>query len=91
MLMRKSVGPYSQYAKTSPTGITAQISKRYGAGIHFLIPNTQGVGAGKSKKYCTLKEFKERGMKIEHIDLNNVWKELDYFIEPIKERDVFSF
>ena len=47
--LRKEVGPFSQYEKTSPTSLPAQISKVYGSGIHFLIPNTRMVGVGKSK------------------------------------------
>jgi len=90
-LMRKEVGPWESYKATSPNSMPAQISKMYGAGIHFLIPNTKNMGAGKSKKLCLLKDFKERGLTIDHIDVSNVWSELDYFIKAPIKKDIFSF
>jgi hypothetical protein len=88
--MRKEVGPLSQYKK-SPNGIQAQISKVYGSGIHFLIPNNKHIGIGKKVKYCNIDEFKKYDMKISDIDFTNFWKELNYFIKPKKEYDLFSF
>jgi len=57
-----------------------QISKQYGAGIHYLIPNKK-IGVGKDKKYCLLSEFKDNNMIINDIDLTNVISELTYFIK----------
>lgn len=90
MVMRKVVGPLSEY-NNSPNGIQAQISAKYGSGIHFLIPNLKGLGVGKGKSMCTLQEFQERKCKIEDIDLENVWNELDYFIKPPVVVNIFQF
>ena len=89
IVMRKEVGVFDSY--TSKTCSTAQISKRYGAGIHFLIPNNKKVGAGTTKKFCTLEEFKENKMGIDDIDLDNVWKELEYFVKPVVVKNVFEY
>jgi len=88
-VMRKNVDHHRNYKSSS--SLSAQISAKYGAGIHFLIPNNKSVGVGKKKKFCTLEEFKERSFKIEHIDLDNVWKELDYFIKPVVTAKLFDF
>ena len=85
---RYEVGPVSQYEK-SPTGIHAQISKQYGPGVHFLIPNNR-MGVGKDKKYCTLQEFKDNGLRFDHINLDNVWSELHYFIQEPKAFKLFE-
>lgn len=89
--MRKDVGHFEQYKEKSPTSLPAQISQRYGSGIHFLIPNLRGIGVGKGKHYCSIEEFKKHNMTIDHIDLDNVWKELNYFIKPVKTKTVFDF
>lgn len=88
--MRKEVGPQSQYAN-APTTIQAQISNKYGEGIHFLIPNTKGIGIGKGKSFCTMEEFKKHNLKIDHIDLDGVYSELEYFTKAPVTRDIFSF
>lgn len=64
-----------------------QISDAYGAGQHFLIPNSAdiGVGRGKSTKkkkavrYCTIEEFKENKLSIEDIDLRKLVAHLKVF------------
>ena len=89
--MRKDVGNYEQYRETSPGCISAQITKKYGSGIHFMIPNKRGVGVGKGKQYCTVEEFKAHNLNIDHIDLDNVWKELDYFLKPVITKGIFDF
>ena len=89
--MRKKVYAYSAYEKTSPTGLSAQIALRYGAGIHFLIPNMKGLGCGKGKSYCTTEEFLNNKMTVKDINLDNVWKELEYFIKEISVKTVFDF
>ena len=88
--LRKDVGTLEQYKK-SPTGLQAQISQKYGSGIHFLIPNTKNIGVGKGKSYCTEDEFKERKLNWTHIDTTGIWKELDYFIKPQKVISIFDF
>jgi hypothetical protein len=88
--MRKEVGSLQQYKK-SLTGIQAQISKQYGPGIHFLVPNLRNIGVGKKIKYCTDEEFKKYKMDIGDIDFTNFWKELNYFIEEKKPITLFSF
>jgi len=87
--MRKEVGNFEQYK--APTCLAAQIAKRYGPGIHFLIPNTAGIGIGKGKHFCTLEEFQENKLRIDHIDLSNVWMELEYFIKPVVTKNIFDF
>lgn len=81
-----NVGSLNSYkVKTS---LHYQISKKYGIGKHFLIPNLKEVGVGKSKstknkigvRYCTIKEFKENGLKIEDIDIFQLIKHLKPFI-----------
>jgi len=89
--MRKDVGNFEQYKEKSPTCLSAQITQKYGPGIHFLIPNTKGIGVGKGKKYCTVEEFKAHKMNIDHINLDNVWNELNYFIKPVKVKGIFDF
>lgn len=89
--LRKDVGTFEQYAAKSPNSLPAQIARKHGPGIHFLIPNKNGVGVGKGKSYCTIEEFKKNHLKVEHVDLSNVWRELYYFIKPVKTVDIFSF
>lgn len=80
--IRYSVNKFDFYKLS--TQLQAQISKKYGSGIHFLIPNKKfGVGIGK--KFCTYKEFIENNLLINDIDLTNTWSDLDYFI---KEEDI---
>jgi hypothetical protein len=85
--MRKEVGPMAQYVK-STTSMPAQISQRYGAGIHFLIPNIRNIGVGKEMKYCSDEEFKQYKMDLSDIDFTNFWKELNYFIKEKKTLDL---
>lgn len=84
---RYPVNPVETYANDS---IQAQISAKYGAGIHFLIPNSR-YGIGKDKKYCTIDEFKEHNLRLSDIDYSVVWSELNYFIEPEKVFDLNHF
>jgi len=88
--LRKDVGDIKQYSK-SMTGLQAQINIKYGAGIHFLIPNTRNIGVGKGKKYCTVEEFKQHKLKVSDIDLTNFWMELDYFIKPPITKNIFDY
>jgi DNA polymerase elongation subunit (family B) len=88
--LRKDVGPLEDYKK-SPNGLQAQISAKYGQGIHFLIPNLKGVGVGKGKSYCTIEEFHKHNLRLEHIDLENVFNELEYFTKSTVNVNIFSF
>jgi len=90
MCMRKSVKKIEHYSN-SLGGIQAQITKKYGPGIHFLIPNTRGVGVGNSIKLCTLDEFKDRNFTISDIDMSGVWSELSYFIKPQIKKNIFEY
>jgi len=89
-LMRKEVGEFEQYVK-APTSLPAQISKKYGSGIHFLIHNLKRIGIGKGKFYCKIDEFKANNMKVQDIDLSNVWQELHYFIKPVVPNNIFNY
>jgi len=86
---RKQVDNISAY-KTE-TSLQYQISKKYGPGTHFLIPNIKGLGIGKGKHFCTMEEFKEKGLTIDDIDLDNFWKELEYFLKPPVTKNIFDF
>jgi len=88
-VMRREVGHFEQYK--SQTSLPAQIAKKYGSGIHFLIPNTKGIGVGKGKNFCTMEEFKANNLRLEDINLDNVWKELEYFIKPVVTKNIFDF
>lgn len=88
--MRKDVNVFERYEK-SENSMPAQISKKYGEGVHFMIPNLKCIGVGKGKSLCTLEEFKSHELTIDDIDLSNVWSELSYFIEPVKVKTLFNF
>ena len=74
------------------TSLQHQISEKYGEGRHFLIPNTKGIGIGKSKstkkkigvRYCSLKEYKKNNLVIDDIDISKLIKWLKSFIEKTK-------
>ena len=60
--------------------IQAQISKAYGFGEHWLVPNNIIGKVGKTKKYCNIEEAKD--LSLDDLDLNKVWDtELCIFIE----------
>jgi len=63
------------------TSLQYQISQRYGSGKHTLIPNTSGVGVGRSDKlkYCTLSEFREHNLTEENISIERMLKYLKPF------------
>ena len=88
--MRKNVNDLSFYKK-SMTGIQAQISKKYGPGIHFLIPNVRNIGVGKGIRYCSVEEFEKYKMSISDIDFTNFWKELNYFVKKQQYCSMFDF
>ena len=88
-LMRKEVGLLNDYK--SKTCLAAQIAGKYGAGIHFLIPNLKGMGIGKGKSFCTLDEFNAAKLTVNDIDTKNFWLELDYFIKPVTTKNIFEY
>jgi len=87
--LRYNVGSIQQYEK-SPNGIYAQIARKHGHGLHFLIPNNK-IGVGKGKHYCTVEEFKQNNMTQEDIVLDNIWRELNYFIKPVVIKNIFDY
>jgi DNA polymerase elongation subunit (family B) len=58
--------------------LQAQIATRYGVGNHLLLPNRY-IGAGKSVKYCTIKEFKDKQLNVNALVLNKFWSEMEIF------------
>ena len=66
-------------------GLHAQLSIKYGAGIHYLIKN-KIMGVGKGVKYCKMEEFKGT---IKDLDIGQVLSQLDNFI-IIKEQKTKS-
>lgn len=88
--MRKEVGSEEQYERCT-TSLPAQICKKYKSGIHFLIPNTKGIGVGKGKSFCSVEEFRANRMTFKDIDISNVMAELNYFIKDVPQKDIFSF
>jgi len=69
------------------SSIQYQISEKYGQGRHFLIPNKKGIGIGKEKntkkrlgiRHCSIQEFKDKGLKINDIDLKHLLGHLKAF------------
>ncbi len=74
-----------QYKTTH--NIQAQISKRYGPGVHKLIPNRY-YGVGKKVHYCTIPEFKQQGLLYSAIILNKLWSELAPFLNYVPKESV---
>lgn len=74
--------PLEEYKSESQ--LQAQISKKYGPGVHYLITNNQ-YGVGKGKKYCTVKEYEEQGLTTDAIDLTKFWSEMEMFIKDKPE------
>ena len=83
---RFSVKPADVYKLESQ--MQAQISKKLGAGIHFLIPVKKDVKIkgeivtmGIKKKYIESGDFKKAKLTISDIDTSKVWAEIGYFIK----------
>ena len=62
--------------------LQAQIAKRYGEGIHLLLPNKY-IGVGQSIRYCTIEEFDVKGLNLNALVLNKFWSEMEYFVNYI--------
>jgi DNA polymerase elongation subunit (family B) len=73
-----------------------QISKKYGPGRHFLIPNKKNVGVGLSKstkkkigiRHCTMKEFNENNLKIDDINLTHLLSHVKSFYERNEPKEI---
>jgi DNA polymerase elongation subunit (family B) len=81
------VQPYDSYKKPE-SQIHAQISKEYfnGAdGVIKLIANDKIGKVGKGKKYATIDEVKEAKLKVNDLDFEKLWSELEPFTQHIKE------
>lgn len=82
------VNTCSSYKNASQ--IQAQISKAYfdgNDGVIKLIKNTKIGKVGKGLKYCTIQEALDSKLKVEDLDLDKLWNELEPFVEykePIK-------
>jgi hypothetical protein len=83
---RFSIKPFDSYKLASQ--MQAQISKKLGPGIHFLIPVKRDiydsgkiVTMGIGKKYIESDDFKKYKLSIQDIDFSKVWAELSYFIK----------
>ena len=50
----------------------------------YSIVNTSG-------RYLSIQDLRIMLSPRERIDLDNVWKELDYFIKPVKVKGIFDF
>ena len=85
------IKPYDTYkipeGQTEPSTIYAQISKGYfnkGSGVINLIKNKKIGNAGKGTLYCTVDEAIESNLKIDDLDLEKLYNELEPFIEYIE-------
>jgi DNA polymerase elongation subunit (family B) len=87
------VGELSDYKVES--SLHYQISKRYGVGRHFLIPNKANIGVGLSKstkkkrgiRHCTIEEFKSKNLKVNDIELKHLITHLKPFYERNEKKD----
>ena len=85
VVKRYRVNSFESYK--SPSCIQAQISERYGAGEHYLVPNNY-IGVGKGSKKATIDELKEEfgGEWIGKIDIRKYVDELRHFTDPSKRK-----
>jgi hypothetical protein len=85
---------YNEYK--SETSLQYQISKQYGSGTHYLIPNIVSIGVGKQKgtrkikpiRYCSIEEFKSKNLSIEDISLKKLMECLKPFLKYSIKRDI---
>ena len=91
------VGKLTDYKVQS--SMQYQISKIYGEGRHFLIPNKKGIGAGKKKstkkkigiRHCSIEEFKNKKLTIDDIDLTHLLSHLKPFYERNEKIETNKF
>lgn len=79
--------PYDEYDAT--TSLYAQISQKYGDGVHELVPNHR-IGLGKGKQYCTVQEFRDGNGQVEDIDLSVTLSNLEPFMKS-EQRSLGDF
>ncbi len=73
------------------TSMQYQISKKYGIGKHFLIPNTRGVGVGRAVKVCSLHDFKKKKLSTEDIDYKKILTHIKPFITKSNQKMLEDF
>ena len=81
------------------TSIQYQISKNYGEGTHYLIPNKRMIGIGRAKgtkkfipiRYCTIDEFKENKLQIKDIELKKLIQHVKPFIKIQNSQTILNF
>ena len=102
--LKENIGFAAQEYKVSDlseykvkTSLQYQISKKYGVGRHFLVPNKKGIGVGLGKntkkkrglRHCTMEEYKKNNLNINDIELKHLLSHLKSFYErnEINEND----
>lgn len=80
--IRRRFKVFNESVYKNESQIQAQIAKKYGAGVHYLIPNKR-LGVGKGTKYCKYEEFEERGYGINDLVLTKFWKEMEHFCDNV--------
>ena len=91
------VSELNEYKVT--TSLHYQISKKYGSGRHFLIPNKKLVGVGLSKstkkkvgfRQCTVEEFKNNNLTVDDIDLTHLLAHLKSFYKRNEKHETEKF
>ena len=64
--------------------LQAQIAIKHGAGTHKLLGNKY-IGVGKSQRYCTIEEFKAKGMSLHALVMDKYWSEMSFFSNYIPD------
>ena len=83
--------PLTEYktpdGKDEPTCMGYQVSKKYGPGEHYLVPNKR-IGVGKGKKYATIDELKSKYGETwtKQLRIDSCVQDLSEFILP-KDRN----
>jgi DNA polymerase elongation subunit (family B) len=75
-----------------------QISKKYGPGRHFLIPNNANIGVGLAKsskkkigvRHCSIEDFKKHSLKISDINLKHLLSHLKPFYERNEKKEEYD-
>lgn len=93
LLKRYRLKPLESYkiaeGKDESTALNAQLSKKYGAGEHYLLINKR-IGVGKGNKYCKLEELKEKygDYYLDQIVYESYLSDLSEFIEWKDRRNI---
>ena len=81
----------------SKTALHHQISEKYGAGRHKLIPNLKNVGVGRKPttkkqigvRYCNYEDFINNKLTVDDIDTTKIMKDFKRFIlNPIIKENI---